>query len=187
MEKAIPSKLANYYVTHIKIVKKPNKTVYKLGETIDLTGIQVVGYFSNGTKWDITEYVYPAWDRVCSVSDKLRIRIEFTDWHEGINLADDAIYGKSLKPSLEVSLDNSNLIVGDTAKITAITDAVDWPIEWYSDNTNIASVDAEGNITAVDEGTANIYAVIKYGNNTIEKCCAITVAAALEIEQSQKS
>lgn len=176
-KKAIPAELKDYCVTSIKVVKKPTKTVYKLGETIDLTGMQVVGYFSNGTVWDITDYVQIFWDRVKSVSDKLQLNVEFTDWSEGINIAGDVIYVKSTKPSLDVSIDNTNLTVGDTAKLTATTDAVDWPIEWYSDNTAVATVDANGNVTTVGEGTANIYAVIKYGNGKVEKACAITVTA----------
>lgn len=176
-KKANPLELKDFYVTSIKVVKKPSKTVYKLGETIDLTGMQVVGYFSNGTVWDVTEHVQVFWDRVESVSNKLRLQIEFTDWSEGINITCDVIYVKSTKPSLDVSIDNANLTVGDTAKLTATTDAVDWPIEWYSDNTAVATVDANGNVTTVGEGTANIYAVIKYSNGKVEKACAITVTA----------
>lgn len=173
-EKPVPSELVNYYVKSIKVVKKPTKLVYKLGETIDLTGMQVIGYFSNGKAYDITEYVQTFWDTVKSVGNKLTLEICFTDWSEGINIASDIIYVSSVMPSLEVSVDNANLVIGGTAKLTATTD-VDWPIEWYSDNTEVATIDAEGNITAACEGTANVYAVIKYNNGELKKSCAITV------------
>ena len=62
-----------------------------------------------------------------------------------------------------VSLDNDalELTEGNTATLTATVvpeKATDKTVTWRSDNTDVATVDENGLVTAVAEGTANITA-----------------------------
>lgn len=45
-------------LTKIDITKDPNKTSYKVGEQVDLTGIEVTATYSDGTTKVITNYLY---------------------------------------------------------------------------------------------------------------------------------
>lgn len=64
-----------------------------------------------------------------------------------------AVSSESTKASNEINF----TAVGQFTTIT-ITNSDETPT-WYSDNTNVATVDTNGKVTAVGEGTANIYAV----------------------------
>ena len=82
-------------------------------------------------------------------------------------------------PVSGVSLDASELeiIKGETGQLTAKVspdDATDKTVTWKSDNENVATVDANGKITAVDTGTANITVTTKDGNK--EASCTVTVS-----------
>ena len=78
-----------------------------------------------------------------------------------------------------VSLNKSTLDikVGETATLTATinpTNATNKNVTWKSDNTQIATVDTAGKITAIKEGTAKITVNTKDGNYTAT--CIVTVS-----------
>lgn len=78
-----------------------------------------------------------------------------------------------------VSLNKSTLDikVGETATLTATinpTNATNKNVTWKSDNTQIATVDTAGKITAIKEGTAKITVKTKDGNYTAS--CIVTVS-----------
>lgn len=78
-----------------------------------------------------------------------------------------------------VSLNKSTLDikVGETAALTATinpTNATNKNVTWKSDNTQIATVDTAGKITAIKEGTAKITVKTKDGNYTAT--CIVTVS-----------
>ncbi len=91
-------------------------------------------------------------------------------------------------PVSSVSLNNNiSLFVDDNKKITAsITpnNATDKTIIWESSNTTVASVDADGTITAKATGSATITATAKY-SKCKQATCTVTVypktAPSLEI------
>ncbi len=64
--------------------------------------------------------------------------------------------------------DKTALETGQTLKLIAITDPEDatGKISWQSDNTEIATVDEQGNVKAVKEGTVEITAVITNSDGT---------------------
>ena len=79
-----------------------------------------------------------------------------------------------------VSLDHSNetlLGIGTTLQLTGTVSPADasyrW-ISWSSDNTSVATVDSNGLVTAVGEGTATITARTQDGSN-VSATCQITV------------
>ena len=97
---------------------------------------------------------------------------------------DQEIYSmKGTKPTevsvTSVSLNKSTLDikVGETATLTATinpTNATNKNITWESDNTQIATVDTAGKVTAIKEGTAKITVKTKDGNHTAT--CIVTVS-----------
>lgn len=74
-----------------------------------------------------------------------------------------------------LTLDNSSmtLVNGETKKITATIlpdDATYKTLTWSSNNPNVASVDADGNVTALTVGTATITASTQDGSNKVARC-----------------
>ena len=83
-------------------------------------------------------------------------------------------------PVLGVTLDKQtmNLTVGSTGTLTATitpTDAANQSLTWTSDKEAVATVDENGKVTAVAEGTANITVKTVDGEKTA--VCAVTVTA----------
>jgi len=73
----------------------------------------------------------------------------------------------------------TTLTVGDTETLTATVSpdgATDKTVTWSSDNTNVATVDPNGLVTAVGAGNANITVTTTDGSKTAS--CAVTVNAA---------
>lgn len=97
---------------------------------------------------------------------------------------DQEIYSmKGTKPTevsvTSVSLNKSTLDikVGETATLTATINpinATNKNVTWESDNTQIATVDTAGKVTAIKEGTAKITVKTKDGNYTAT--CIVTVS-----------
>lgn len=74
-----------------------------------------------------------------------------------------------------------NLKVGENDSITAAVEpnnATDKTLTWVSSNTAVATVDNNGRVSAVGEGSATITATAKDGSN-IKATCEVTVTAAV--------
>ena len=83
-------------------------------------------------------------------------------------------------PVTGVTLDQTelSLIVDGTAKLDATVepnDATDKTVTWSSDNDDVATVDADGNVKAVAPGTAKITVTTQDGSHTAT--CTVTVTA----------
>ncbi|WP_204377970.1 Ig-like domain-containing protein, partial [Clostridium ljungdahlii] len=91
---------------------------------------------------------------------------------------------KALAPSLDitgVTLDrtSASIDVGGTSQLTATVapaDTANKGVTWASDNTAVATVDANGIVTAMAAGTATITVTTADGRFTAN--CAVTVQAA---------
>lgn len=97
---------------------------------------------------------------------------------------DQEIYSMNGTKPTEVSVTSVSLNkltldikVGETATLTATinpTNATNKNVTWESDNTQIATVDTAGKVTAIKEGTAKITVKTKDGNYTAT--CIVTVS-----------
>ncbi|MCD8302990.1 MAG: Ig-like domain-containing protein, partial [Prevotellaceae bacterium] len=79
--------------------------------------------------------------------------------------------------SITLDQTEKNLVVGEKFQLTATvqpTDATIPSLSWSSDNTNVATVDNEGNVTGVAIGSATITASATDGSG-VEATCTITV------------
>ena len=84
--------------------------------------------------------------------------------------------------ALEIVLtpETLSLQVGETGTLTATVqpeNATDKTLGWRSDNTSIATVDDQGNVTAIAPGTANIYVWSQQNSDTYASC-KVTVTEA---------
>ena len=73
----------------------------------------------------------------------------------------------------------------ETLSVSSVTpdDATDQTVTWSSDNEAVATVDADGEVTAVGVGTANITATANDGSG-VTATCAVTVSKVVTINQS---
>lgn len=81
--------------------------------------------------------------------------------------------------SVELNKETLTLKIGDTETLTATvlpTNATNKNVSWKSSNTSVATVDANGKVTAVAAGTANITVTTEDGNKTAT--CKVTVTAS---------
>ena len=108
-------------------------------------------------------------------------------WYKAyLKLDDQTFYGEikafttDVVPVESVSLDKTEYTfntIGNTLNLTATVlpvDATDKSIEWTSDKEDVATVDANGKVTAKGNGTANI--TVKTKNQEKTAKCVITVA-----------
>ena len=172
---------ANKFIMKIEVTQMPVKTVYYIGDTFDFRGLEVTGYFSTGEVEDITPYVQIYNEKAYSASDKYGIYMEYTDNSDAICLAYTEFYVKVLEPDIDISQKSVTLNLGESATNSAITPATGCTITWHSTDTSVATVDSNGNITAVGSGSASVYAEISlYGTSsyTFQKqspYCTVTV------------
>ncbi len=121
-------------------------------------------------------------------SGSANITVTTTD---GSKMASCAVTVNAATPSVvnvtgvEINKTSTTLTVGGTETLTATVspdDATDKSVKWSSDNTSVATVDANGKVTAVAEGTATITVTATNGteNTSDDKTatCAVTVNAA---------
>ena len=73
----------------------------------------------------------------------------------------------------------------ETLSVSSVTpdDATDQTVTWSSDNEAVATVDADGKVTAVALGTANITATANDGSG-VTATCVVTVNKVVTINQS---
>ena len=73
----------------------------------------------------------------------------------------------------------------ETLSVSSVTpdDATDQTVTWSSDNEAVATVDADGKVTAVALGTANITATANDGSG-VKATCVVTVNKVVTINQS---
>lgn len=87
-------------------------------------------------------------------------------------------YFKSVESATSVTLNKSSLslINGNSETLTAsvATSRAEQGVVWASDNTSVATVDANGKVTAVGAGTANITATAADGSG-VGATCDVTV------------
>ena len=96
--------------------------------------------------------------------------------------------------SVTLNKNSATLTVGDTESLTATVSpdgATDKTVTWSSDNTSVATVDANGKVTAASAGTANITATATNGTDDTsddkQATCTITVTAEQPVTVAAKA
>ena len=163
-------------VKGIEVTTPPTKTVYNVGETFDATGMIVKALLSTGEnvspetwKKEVTDYtITPS---TAFVGSETAVTITYKGQSTTQDITVNAIHVSS------VSLKNTTSITyGSTETLTVTVlpnDANDKSVNWSSNNTSVATVDANGKVTANAVGTATITVTSVDGGKTAQ--CVVTV------------
>ena len=177
------------YATNYKILTSDNLNItegQKLPKESDPSGWKVL-YKKTHVAGTGASYDYPK-DTFGAQTDTGRyLMFFFTEMntHAGANsvsVREIKIWHKAIT-NVTMSASTLDLKVGDEAqRLTATVtpeDATYKAVEWSSNNDNIATVDASGNVTAVAPGEAVITATCK-DDRTKTATCTVNVASAVD-------
>ncbi len=179
-------------VKNLEVATNPNKIAYKVGESLDKTGLVLKVTYSDGYSDGNWGYIVDTSQITCTPS-KFTTAISITPvtaTYEGKSVTfpvsvtasevavtditfscDDSRFNAATGSSVA----NLTLKVGEKAKLNAkITpdNATNTTLTWKSLNDNIATVDNQGNITAKSAGTITITATAANG---ISKVCSVII------------
>ena len=83
-----------------------------------------------------------------------------------------------VKPEINLSHSSLSLLVGESQTLTVSVKPSGTAVSWSSSNTNVATIDRNGRITAVSSGSATITAEMFYGGRNYTATCRVTVTKA---------
>ena len=116
---------------------------------------------------------------VPSAEDKPRVK--------SVTLVDNSTPAAVLIESITLNKTATTISAGNTETLSVTSvlpdNATDQTVTWSSDNEAVATVDADGKVTAVALGTANITATANDGSG-VTATCAVTVSKVVTINQS---
>lgn len=158
-------------LTGIRVVSKPNKTTYYIGDSFDSSGLRVEAQYSDGTTKDVTSSCDIDTDSFDSrYAGSCSVRISYSD-------------GRSCTTSLaltikapSISLNKGSITVSDkgSERITATTMPSGQSVSWSSDDESTATV-SNGTVYGVSAGTTTIRAEFEYNGKTYQKTCTVSV------------
>lgn len=115
--------------------------------------------------------------------------VTVTDWTTGETLSGGQAEEQTGVKVTSITLNKTATTITagqtETLSVSSVTpdDATDQTVTWSSDNEAVATVDADGKVTAVALGTANITATANDGSG-VTATCAVTVNKVVTINQS---
>ena len=159
------------------------------GNTFDGIGNRIIrfGYVADGTMITLTgNTATNSGDgdgeviKAESLPQTLQSTVYGNDWGEGKFSANDQLKDPETIPATGVTLDKTtlSLVEGDTATLTATVepaDTTDTTVTWSTSDESVATVDQNGVVTAVSEGTATI--TVTTADGGFSDTCAVTVEA----------
>ena len=158
-------------LTGIRVVSKPNKTTYYIGDSFDSSGLRVEAQYSDGTTADVTSSCDIDTDSFDSrYAGSCSVRISYSD-------------GRSCTTSLaltikapSISLNKGSITVSDkgSERITATTMPSGQSVSWSSDDESTATV-SDGTVYGVSAGTTTIRAEFEYNGKAYQKTCTVSV------------
>jgi uncharacterized repeat protein (TIGR02543 family) len=161
-------------VMSIEITGRPDKLEYFVREGLDITGLEVTLFYRDGTSEPVT---ITAGDITGFDSSAAGVRT-LTITHAGKT----ANFTVTVNPArvTGVALNKNTLALmasGTETLIAAVApqDAGNKNVTWTSGNTNVATVDTNGRVTAVAAGTAVITAATEEGD--FRAVCDVTVSS----------
>lgn len=150
----------------ISINKLPTKTVYYIGDELDIDGLELKAYYDASTEIVTTGYSVSAFDSNSSGTKTIVVTYENTT----------ATFDVTVKePKIVLSTDSTYLKEGESLKLTATIDSPEKNIVWFSSDENIVTVN-NGIVNAHSAGTATIQAQIIYNQITYTATYQITVS-----------
>ena len=172
----------------IEIKSNPNKTVYKKGEELDLSGGKVSLIYSYGYKatfnMDSDNITIEGYDP--NKSGKQTITIKYNGKETTFSVEVKGI------PVSDVVLNGSETVeVGKSIKLVCTiqpSDAENKNVTWESSDTNIATVDSEGNVTGITNGKVTITVTTEDGGKKASKNINVkTTVTGVELDKTTMS
>ena len=163
-------------------VTKGNTATFSVAATGEKLSYQWQRSTDNGQSWtDISEAKAATYTTVATTTDMSGTQYRCVVSNSAgsvtsnavtltVNAATVSVTGVTLEPT------SLSLFTGDTAPLTATvqpSDATNQNVTWKSSNTEVATVDANGKVTAVGEGNATITVTTVDGSKTAT--CIVTV------------
>lgn len=147
------------YLTSISISSPPDKTDYYVGDTFSTVGMVVTASYSDGSSGFVTGSTekYP---NMYTVGTQ-QVTVSYADSYG--NKKYDYFVISITSPSISVTQSSLNMEAGDTYyNLSCYSEPQGLKATWKSSSPNVASVDSNGNVSALNEGTAYITASITY-------------------------
>lgn len=160
------SKSTDYSVkktlSSIGISSMPSKTKYYIGDKVNLNGIAVTAYYSDGSKKNVTSsisYQSPDMNKAGSASVTVK-------YNEG-TITKTVTYPINIKkPYININQREKSIYVGKTTTLTASFEPSNCTVKWSSASNKIASVSQTGVVKGVDTGRTTVTASITYNGIT---------------------
>ncbi len=159
-------------ISNLSCTGTPSKISYYAGESFDATGLTVTATFNDQSQEDVTASV--AWTPDPLTVGTTSVTGTYMEQTVIVNgLTTNAV------PVSSVGLNKTSatLIIGKTLTLSATvspSNATNKSVTWESDDETVATVDEDGKVTAVAEGTASI-TVKSVADDTKSATCTITV------------
>lgn len=170
--------VAQKQIEEIIVDKENMKTIYKKGSELDLTGGKLVVKYNNQKEeiLDLTseEISIAGYNKDQIGEQEITVTYKGKETKFNVIVTGENVYS--------VILNGSNIVeVGKSIRLVATVqpeDANNKNVIWESSNSNIATVDSEGNVTGISNGTATITVTTEDGGKQASK--TITVKTAVE-------
>ena len=94
------------------------------------------------------------------------------------------VFSMTYQSAITLNHSSAELYVGDTLPLTATTAPAGQAVTWHSDNATVASVDDNGVVTGLSEGTSTITAALADGTSAQ---CSIVVKERAKVTLSQST
>ena len=167
-------------VRSITISSTGHKTLYQVGEPLDVTGLTLTVTMSNNS-----EYLVPVAAGMVSgfnssaaaQGQTLTVTYGGKTTTYTISISDGTGTGPIAVTGVTLNKSSTTLTVGSSERLTATVSpntAANKNVIWASQNTAVATVDAAGTVTAVSAGTAVITVTTEDGGKTAS--CTVTVS-----------
>ena len=161
-------------VSSISVETAPTKTSYVAGQDFDATGMKLKVTYNDGTTQSVTNgWTVTSGTNLAVGQSSVTISYGGKTTTQNITVsAPVSVTGVSLnKTSTTLTVGGSETLIATVAPANATNKAV----TWSSSDPTVATVDANGKVTAKKVGTATITVTTTDGNKTAT--CAVTVAA----------
>ena len=167
-------------VQSIRIISKPSKTSYYVGDTLNTAGLKLKATYKSGKTQEISSGF------TCSpttLKDEGTQTITVTYQNVQTSFTVNVVLKKpnSITISSSSSVLEYSEIDADRCTIKAVLDPGDGNVSWECDNPSVAKISANGTtatVTAVSSGTATITATYTLNGVSISDQCMITVQKA---------
>lgn len=154
----------------LKVSRRPSKTEYYLGDSLDTTGLKVVATYSDDTEKDVTSSCHVL-DADLSSAGSASVKVTFED--NGIEKTASFVVDV-IKPS--VKIDSSfSVAVDQTITLSAKVKPEDANVTWKIDDSKIAEVSGD-KLKGIKAGRTRITASITYSGEEYTTSATVNVS-----------